>query len=314
MFTVIIPYYKKREYIERCLHSVLNQTYKNYEIILIDDGSEDDIKNLISTKYRESVQFVEQTNQGVSVARNRGIEMTKTPYVHFLDADDALHPQFFEFVHQVIQENKSFKIIGAHYSRDKNILNKSYGKLEYRDIKDYFKIAIRNSLFITSASVINMDFFKENSAFNPRLKKGQDIEVWFRILESEGKAFYIENTLLYYSDEDENQATKRKIDINNRFISSINSLYFDNGKKIYSQDFYNFLSKYMYSSLYIIFFQKETHHQAKELKDSISEKYFFAELYYYIPYKIGSFFLNKRKIQKLARKYFKFIFTFIHNK
>lgn len=314
MFTVIIPYYKKREYIERCLDSVLNQTYKNYEIILIDDGSADDIKNLISTKYKESVQFVEQTNQGVSVARNRGIEMTKTPYVLFLDADDALHPQFFEFVHQVIQENKNFKIIGAHYSQDKNILKKSYDKLEYREIKDYFKIAIRNSLFITSASVINMDFFKENSAFNPRLKKGQDIEVWFRILESEGKAFYIENTLLYYSDEDEQQATKRTIDINNRFISNINSLYFDKGKKIYSQDFYNFISKYMYSSLYIIFFQKETHQQAKELKESITEKYFFAELYYYIPYKVGSFFLNKRKIQKLARKYFKFIFTFIHNK
>ncbi|MBA5628937.1 glycosyltransferase family 2 protein [Moheibacter lacus] len=314
MFSIIIPYYKKRKYIERCIDAVLAQTYQNFEIILVDDGSQDDVAQLIEEKYSGKVQLIQQVNQGVSAARNAGIAAATHDYIAFLDADDYWSPSYLEAISEIIENDKKAKIIGCKYTRVKSNLEKTNAIFSFFEIHSYFKNqAIKNSLFTSSSTVVKSSFFLENHGFNSNLISGEDIDVWFRAILSGGSAYYINNVLVYYSDEDVNQATKLTKDFNRRFIANIGSMYFENGKKIYSQDFYNFLSKYMYSSLYIIFFQKETHQQAKELKESISEKYFFAELYYHIPYKVGSFFLNKRKIQKLARKYFKFIFTYVHN-
>ena len=103
--SVIVPVYNGEEYIERCINSVLNQTYKNIEVIVINDGSQDDTMTVLS-KYKNvpNVVIVEKENEGVSKARNIGIERATGTYIYFLDADDWIEPATFEVAIREIKD------------------------------------------------------------------------------------------------------------------------------------------------------------------------------------------------------------------
>ncbi|SFJ09259.1 Glycosyltransferase involved in cell wall bisynthesis [Kaistella treverensis] len=313
MFSVIIPYYKKRKYIERCLDSVLNQTFKNFEIILIDDGSNDDIALLIDQKYPE-VNLIKQQNQGVSVARNAGIAIAKMSYVVFLDADDAWNPLFLQFAHEVIEKHKNLKIIGAHYSRNREILEKVYNYNDYIEVNNYFQIAIKNILFATGATIINKSFFDTNHGFNPILKRGQDVDVWIRTIESGGEVFYIKNTMMYYSDEDPNQASGKIGKVENGFVGVVNELYKPIIEKNINSDFSKFISKFVYLNLYPYYFSPENHAKAQLSLKQNSHYYFFLHLPYYLPLHIGHRIVSNRRSSKLMRLWLKFFLRKIYNK
>lgn len=298
MFSVVIPYYKKRQYIERCLNSVLNQTFQNFEIILVDDGSEDDILELINEKYTNNVKFVQQTNQGVSEARNTGITNAKTAYIALLDADDCWHPKYLEFVYKVIQENTNIKIIGAHYSRDKNILENQYDSVTYRQIHSYFIDAISNTYFTSSSSVILKDFFNKNRGFNPQLKRGEDLDVWFRVMMSDGNAYYITNTLVYYSDEDISQATALNFDFNLSILSVMASDYIKKEQPIVLQ---KFAIIFIRKRIYPYFFDSENHNKAKRVLQEIGFGNFFSFLLYHLPRGLGSKFVQGKFIRYYSK-------------
>ncbi|MCR1808488.1 glycosyltransferase family 2 protein [Stenotrophomonas geniculata] len=99
LVSVVIPLYNTEKYIEETMQSILDQTYKNIEIVIVDDGSKDQspsiVKNL-AEKYLGQVKYVHQKNQGVSVARNTGIENASGEYIAFLDSDDLWHPTKIE--------------------------------------------------------------------------------------------------------------------------------------------------------------------------------------------------------------------------
>lgn len=98
MISIIVPVYKTEKYIRECLDSILSQTYKDWELILVDDGSPDK-SGRICDEYAEKdqrIQVIHQKNSGVSVARNRGIEEAKGEYVAFIDADDIVSSTYLE--------------------------------------------------------------------------------------------------------------------------------------------------------------------------------------------------------------------------
>lgn len=97
MVSVIIPVYNRQQYLEECVRSVLNQTYKNFEILLIDDGSEDDSPVICRALAQENscIRFFESSHKGVSAARNIGLEASKGDFVFFIDSDDVIHPDLF---------------------------------------------------------------------------------------------------------------------------------------------------------------------------------------------------------------------------
>lgn len=98
MISVIIPVYNGRKYLERCLKSVIEQTYENIEIILIDDGSIDGTFDLCDQweKKDERIKVIHQSNEGVSMARNKGIELARGKYLTFIDADDYIKNNYIE--------------------------------------------------------------------------------------------------------------------------------------------------------------------------------------------------------------------------
>ncbi|WP_150319995.1 glycosyltransferase family 2 protein, partial [Enterobacter hormaechei] len=145
--------------------------------------------------------------QGVSAARNKGIVAATHEYIAFLDADDYWSPFYLEKVVQVINQENDIKIIGSHYTRKKSELEFKNNSLDYFKFENYFKTAIRNTYFTSSSTIIRNVFFQNNSGFNTKLKGGEDLDVWFRAILDRGNAFFIGNTLVYYSNEDEQQAT-----------------------------------------------------------------------------------------------------------
>lgn len=112
---VIVPVYKVELYLERCIDSILNQTYKNFELILIDDGSPDNcpaICDRYATKHK-NIRVIHQENGGVSAARNAGIEyamqhgIPNKDWVSFIDSDDFVHPYYLEYLYRAAIESKT---------------------------------------------------------------------------------------------------------------------------------------------------------------------------------------------------------------
>jgi glycosyltransferase involved in cell wall biosynthesis len=310
MFSIVIPYYNKSAYIVRCIDSILSQTFTDYEVILVDDGSTDNGIDLISKKYGDFIKIFHQDNQGVSAARNHGIQKAKYKYIALLDADDAWHPQYLESVNGVITTEKEVKIVGCHYSRDLSFFENKHTIPSYFKFENYFKKAIRNTYFTSSSSVIEKSFFDENEGFNTNLKKGEDHDLWFRVLLNVGNSFYITNTLVYYSDEDTNQATQKKIALDYTLVGHINSIYKDVIKSNQNKDFNKFISLYVYFNLYPYYFDKPTNTKAKEILSSIEYHYFLLKLFYLVPLSLGEKTVESKIGQKYIRLYLKFIIRY----
>ena len=120
--SIIVPVYNAEDYLERCLHSILDQEFSSYEVILVDDGSTD-ASWLICDRYSSTdPRFItlHQPNKGVSAARNAGINMAQGEYVMFLDADDALLPDALE----VMVESLNGDILCGDRGKDRSRGNK----------------------------------------------------------------------------------------------------------------------------------------------------------------------------------------------
>lgn len=112
MISVVIPLYNKEHTIVNTLHSVLNQTFRDFEVIIIDDGSTDRSLAVIHQNFTDSrIRIINQENRGVSAARNKGISVSKGEYIAFLDADDEWMPYYLETVVNKVRENPNAGLI-----------------------------------------------------------------------------------------------------------------------------------------------------------------------------------------------------------
>ncbi len=105
--SVVIPIYNSEKYLGACLASVLSQTFKNFEIICVNDGSTDTSADILEAFRRQDtrINVYTQSNQGLSMARNNGVKKSNGEYVYFLDSDDTLHPQALEILYYLITKN-----------------------------------------------------------------------------------------------------------------------------------------------------------------------------------------------------------------
>jgi len=139
LVSIIIPAYNAKQAISKCLNSIINQTYNNIEIIIIDDGSQDGTAQWIESNYKgeQNIKLIRQENQGPSVARNNGIKQAKGQYILFVDSDDFLSQNFIE---EILKHYKSNMLNGGcHNSIEKNKIKPNYpidaiGNTMYVDI------------------------------------------------------------------------------------------------------------------------------------------------------------------------------------
>ncbi len=149
--SVIVPIYNVASYLDRCLESVINQTFANFEAICINDGSTDNSLEIVK-KYAAKdsrIKVISQTNQGLSAARNTGLSTVRGKYIAFLDSDDFYAPEFLEILYQALQKSKC-DIAGCNFMKiksEKDILPRVSG-VESEIYKDALKVLLHRRNFI----------------------------------------------------------------------------------------------------------------------------------------------------------------------
>ena len=216
MFSVIIPLYNKAPYIAKAIESVLGQTYRDFEVIVIDDGSTDQSLEAAKAFENKSITIISQPNSGVSTARNNGVKIAKHPYICFLDADDWWHPTFLEEMKRLITDFPDAGIYGSGYYIVKNgqerIAPIGVPQGFERGIIDYCEVYAKTLCMPlwTGAVIVPKNIFDEEGGFKSQLKLGEDFDLWIRIA-LKHKVILINKPLAYYNQD---------VDVNNRAIGS----------------------------------------------------------------------------------------------
>ena len=205
--SVIVPVYNVERYLEKCIDSILKQTYTNLEVILIDDGSIDSSPKICDMykKKDDRVRVIHKVNEGVSVARNMGLDIAQGDFIIFIDSDDYVHNQMIEILYKGIIENNS-DISMCEY---KNVLEDEVIKEEKYDEKllrfeNYTNIEALSNL--KSDKMINYvvvwnKLYKRKLFDNLRYKEGkihEDEFIIHKILYKCNRISYLHKQLYYY--------------------------------------------------------------------------------------------------------------------
>ena len=204
MISIVIPLYNKENTIARALNSVLAQTYQDFEIVVVDDGSTDEGAAIVEQYADPRIRLIRQANAGVSAARNKGIEEANGEYVAFLDADDEWMPEFLEEIVTLQHEFPACKAQATNYTfnsygvKSPTILRKIPFQGERGVLTNYFKVAsCSNPPVWTSAVCVERSLLKEIGGFPLNIKIGEDLLTWARIAVRTHWAYSMKSFALY---------------------------------------------------------------------------------------------------------------------
>lgn len=202
LISVIIPVYKVEKYLNRCLDSVLTQTYHNLEIILIDDGSPDNCGALCDNyaKIDSRIKVIHQVNRGQSAARNVGLENSTGEYVTFVDSDDWIKDDYYEYCIELLEENDVDAIQICFANSNGNSIESSVipevKVIENKEILQYYM----NSSANTGSYSVCRCLFKRNLLENIKFREGkinEDIDFKFKVL-AKAKKLIVSNEIKYF--------------------------------------------------------------------------------------------------------------------
>ena len=228
-FSIIIPLYNKALYIRKVLESVLLQTYTDFELIIVDDGSTDgsaeiaeaflheaiklqgdkakDLKNSVADNQASCLspfafRLLKQKNAGVSVARNNAVAQAHGDYIAFLDADDWWEPTYLERMAQLIDSYPDAGLYACNYYYHKNGEDKvrlkgvSSGYINYP--KTYFEVFAMPVW--TGAAIVPRSVFENVNGFNSQLWMSEDFDLWIRI-SLKYRVVFLNELLAYYNQD-----------------------------------------------------------------------------------------------------------------
>ena len=224
MISVIIPLYNKEKSIVSTIESVLSQTYKDWELIVINDGSTDNSLEVVKS-FVDGLQIVDcrlkilsKENGGVCSARNMGIEEAKGEYIALLDADDLWEKEYLTEQMRMVDDYSDAAMWGINFAETNNgkIVRRVPTGLPdgYRGyIYNYFEMPTRISdLFCSSSVLIRKDVFDKVGLFDERIKYAEDSDMWFRIIATNKVAFY-DRYMVFYQWDAENRAMTKQRDL-----------------------------------------------------------------------------------------------------
>ena len=177
---VIIPSYNRAAFLERALASVIAQTYPVTEIIVIDDGSTDNTQQLIEDNYSQ-IRYLQQTNMGVSAARNAGINATTCEWVCLLDSDDTWQPDKLEKQCKALTEKPIHLFCHTNESWYRNGKRLNQGKKHEKHGGNVFKHCLPLCAISPSSTMIKKELFDKVGLFDEKLPACEDYDMWLRI-------------------------------------------------------------------------------------------------------------------------------------
>lgn len=195
VISIIVPVYNVEKYLDRCIKSIVNQTHSKLEIILIDDGSTDKSGEICDnwSKIDSRIKVIHQQNSGVSAARNAGLKNVHGKYIGFVDSDDYIKNDMYEFLYKnIIEKNVQIAICGTFYEKN--------GKISYNKIAEEEKILSKEDALLTlfgegkyGAGMCDKLFDSklfENLNFPTGIENGEEIILLYNIFKKARKIYY----------------------------------------------------------------------------------------------------------------------------
>lgn len=208
-FSIIIPTYNRAQLITKAIESVLLQTFSDWELIIVDDGSTDNTKDIIEKYFQQEkrIKYLYQQNSERSAARNNGIKNSFGTYICFLDSDDYYLPDRLEKLHsEIVRNNDSaaFYYTGIVFNVADKFFEKPELKNEFSEICDFIALA-----FIGTPQVCIHRSILTQNIFDPEFRIGEDMELWLRISKT-AIPKYLENQFTVVALDHDNRSVNVK--------------------------------------------------------------------------------------------------------
>ena len=189
MISVVIPLYNKEKQIRKTLETVLSQTFQDFEIVIVNDGSTDGSVDEVLELKDERIHLFHQTNAGVSAARNRGIKEAKGEYIAFLDADDEWKNKYLETQYNLTKQFKGCSVFATNYvfrKSNENLVPTIIRRIRYKEctgeLDNYFEVAsCSHPPLWTSAVMVTKEAIQEIGGFPVGIKSGEDLITWAKL-------------------------------------------------------------------------------------------------------------------------------------
>lgn len=212
MFSVVIPLYNKELSIRNTIQSVLDQTCQEFEIVVVNDGSTDNSAAVVEATEDGRVRLIHQKNQGVSAARNRGIEEAQYEWVAFLDGDDLWKPNHLEVISHAMTVFPNESIYSTSFSYSNEPLESGdSSNVNVNRIRDYFSEVVTTPLVWTSVAVVSKRCLREIGGFKVFLRYGEDLDLWARIIEAYPLVKSDAITAIYRTDAENRSDRNRNV-------------------------------------------------------------------------------------------------------
>lgn len=257
--SVIVPIYNTEKFLKRCIDSVLNQSLKELEIILVNDGSTDNSNKICleySEKY-ENIKYLNKLNTGCSDSRNIGIRMATGEYIAFLDSDDYVEKNMYENLYnKAYTENMDIVMCGILYHYLSEGRKCSYSPKSIDNFKEYFKHSIL--IACPSNKIFKREFILKNKILFPlNIHQGEDLVFCFKSLSFTNRVGYINKDYYQYQLHGDNSVYN--LEKKKELIMSFNEIYnFLNtcsntkiAKKELFRIFYNLLDQHVIKGLFV---------------------------------------------------------------
>jgi len=218
--SLIIPVYNTERYIEKCIESILCQSFQNFELIIIDDGSTDKSVEKIETFHDKRIHLYRRSNNGVSSARNYGISKARGEYIVFIDSDDYIDKDFIETLYQMwIQYPNSDVFLFGLMKCDKqgNILGKYCSEVSgYQNMNDFYTTFMseqgRKGIYgYVSTKMIRREFLNQyHIRFDEKIRLAEDYNFYLDVFIKQPIMFFSNYCGYYYVQEVENSSFQQR--------------------------------------------------------------------------------------------------------
>jgi glycosyltransferase involved in cell wall biosynthesis len=199
--SVVIPVYNAARYVGEALDSLQTQTFKDYEVIVVNDGSDDreELESVLKS-HPLPLTYISQENKGVSAARNRGVTIARGEFYVQLDADDQLMPDYLEVQLGILKDNPDVSLV---YPNATIIGDGAKARLEFMDVSPSegdvtFESLVRQKCVVMTCVTARMSAIRDAGMFDESIRSCEDFDLWLRIVQNGGRIIYHRRPLVLY--------------------------------------------------------------------------------------------------------------------
>lgn len=206
--SIIIPCYNTARYVAQTLRSVFSQTFANFEVVLVNDGSPDSeqLESAIAP-WRDRITYLKTSNRGLAAARNHGIEHSRGEFIALLDSDDYWHPEYLAVQVQSLRDNPQADVVYPNavvfYEPPSAMPARLLSEMTPSSGEVTFTALVNETCTVMVSALMRRSVLERAGRFDENLRRCEDFDLWLRFVKSGAKIIYHERPLVYYRRRDD---------------------------------------------------------------------------------------------------------------